>query len=163
MKLVSISSIYSAKALLNFDCGNADLNLFFSHYAHANDRRGIGKTFVLIDKEQIVGFFTLSSAQIHFADLSQKDKLTLPHYPIPSIRISRLGVDIRFQKKGFGSLLLAEAFKKIVTASLSVGVYLVIVDAKEESKLFYEHYGFIHFGDKLSYYLPIATIIKSFK
>ena len=53
-------------------------------------------------------------------------------------------------------------FKKIVHVSEITGLYFIIVDAKETSKTFYEHYGFIKFSDKdLTYFLPVKTVRKA--
>ena len=39
---------------------------------------------------------------------------------------------------------------------------MVIVDAKETSKSFYEHFGFTPLsGNELSYFLPVETIRKA--
>ena len=39
------------------------------------------------------------------------------------------------------------------------GLKFIIVDAKEDSKTFYEHYGFIQFAEKeLCYFLPVETV-----
>ena len=58
--------------------------------------------------------------------------------------------------------MLAQAFIKIVHVAEITGLYFIIVDAKETSKSFYEHYGFIKFNDKeLSYFLTIETVRKT--
>ena len=65
---------------------------------------------------------------------------------------------------GIGKWMLTQAFMKIVHVSEITGLYLIIVDAKEESKKFYEHYGFIKFKNKsLSYFLCIETVKKAMK
>lgn len=66
------------------------------------------------------------------------------------------------QKKGYGNELLKEAFYKIVNASQTIGIKIVVVDAKESSKSFYEKYGFIKLVDeKLTYCIHIQTIIDA--
>ena len=50
----------------------------------------------------------------------------------------------------------------IVNLSYQTGVYFVIVDTKETSKDFYEHYGFIKLNNvELTYLLPVETIKKA--
>ena len=86
----------------------------------------------------------------------------MPKYPIPALRIARLAVGKDLQGKGIGKWLLTQAFIKIVHVAEITGLYLIIVDAKETSKSFYEHYGFINFKDKeLSYFLPVETVRKA--
>ena len=155
-KLVSIK-------LKKFDCGTEVLNEFLSRYSLKNDTLGIGRTFVAFDeKEDIVGYFTLATAQIVYEDIPDEYRGKLPKYPIPSLRIARLAVGKDLQGKGIGKWLLTQAFIKIVHVAEITGLYFIIVDAKETSKSFYEHYGFINFKDKeLSYFLPVETVRKA--
>lgn len=41
-----------------FTCGNGELDEYFKRYALQNDKRNLGKTFVLFD-DSIIGFYTL--------------------------------------------------------------------------------------------------------
>lgn len=159
-KLISIKEIDSKCFLKNFDCGVEALNSFLSKYALKNDSLGIGKTFLAVTQEKdIAGYFTLASAQLAFDEIPSDYKTKLPKYPVPSLRIARLAVDSKFQKKGIGKWLLAQAFIKSIAVSEITGLKFIIVDAKESSKSFYEHYGFIRLYDKeLCYFIPIETI-----
>ncbi len=146
----------------DFDCGNNDLNSYLKCFAYQNDKSGIGKTFVLFDRNVPVGFVTLCSASIDFEDAPKNIKL--PHYPIPAIKIARLAVDKRYQNKGFGKELLAFSLEKIAMLADFIGVRFVTVDAKEESKSFYEHFGFISLPTKKeTYILPIDLVTKLIK
>ena len=161
-KLVSIKDLPKSK-LKNFDCGTKVLNEFLSRYSLKNDSLGIGRTFVAFDeKDEVVGYFTLATAQVVYEDIPDEYRGKLPKYPIPSLRIARLAVDKNLQGKGIGKWLLAQAFIKIIHVAEITGLYFIIVDAKETSKSFYEHYGFIKFKDKeLSYFLPVETVRKA--
>ncbi len=152
------------KILKSFTCGNHDLDSFLRKYARDNDQNGYGKTFLLEDKDEIVGFFTLCSSSIKFEEFPVNNSQHLPRYPIPCIKIARLAVCKSKQGKGYGRELLKQAFLRILNASTTVGVRFVIVDAKESSASFYEKYGFARLiGDKLSYYLLLDTIKEAFK
>lgn len=64
--------------------------------------------------------------------------------------------------KGLGKDLLKQAFLKIVQVSDITGVYFILVDAKETSKTFYEHYGFIKLNDnELSYFMLVDTVKRA--
>ena len=161
-KLDSIKDVPKAK-LKKFDCGIEALNEFLSRYSLKNDDLGIGRTFVAFDeKEEVAGYFTLATAQVVYEDIPDEYRTKLPKYPIPSLRIARLAVGKDLQGKGIGKWLLTQAFIKIVHVSEITGLYFIIVDAKESSKSFYEHYGFIKFNDKdLAYFLPVETVRKA--
>ena len=147
-----------------FSCGNRDLDLFLKKHAFKNDQIGYGKTFVGIENNQIIGFFTLCSASIKFESLPKGNVSSLPRYPIPCIRIARLAVKKEMQNKGYGKLLLKEALLKIIYASATIGIRLVVVDAKETAKFFYAKYGFQPLIEEEStLFLEIETIINAYK
>lgn len=162
-KLLSIKEIQSKSLLKKFDCEVESLNTFLSGYALKNDQLGIGKTFVAVNPEgKIGGYFTLAIAQISFQEIPDEYKIRLPKYPVPAIRIARLAVNKDMKGKGLGKDLLKQAFLKIVQVSDITGVYFILVDAKESSKTFYEHYGFIKLNDnELSYFMLVDTVKKA--
>ena len=160
--LVPIKDVPKPK-LKKFDCGIEVLNEFLSRYSLKNDTLGIGKTFVAFDeKEEIAGFFTLATAQVVYEDIPDNYRTKLTKYPIPSLRIARLAVGKNQQGKGIGKWLLKQIFIKIIHVADITGLYFIIVDAKESSKGFYEHYGFTKFNDReFSYFLPVGTVRKA--
>ena len=161
-KLVAIKDVPKAK-LKKFDCGTEVLNEFLSRYSFKNDILGIGKTFIAFNEnEDVIGYFTLATAQVLFEDIPDNYRAKLPRYPIPALKIARLAVGKNLQGKGIGKWLLTQAFIKIIHVAEITGLYFIIVDAKETSKSFYEHYGFIKFNDnELSYFLTVDTVRKA--
>ena len=149
--------------LKDFDCGIEVLNEFLSKYAQKNDSLGIGKTFVALDENnKIAGYFTLATAQVAFTEIPDDYRSKLPKYPIPALRIARLATSKSMQKKGVGKWLLKQAFIKAVRVAEVTGLYFIIVDAKESSKTFYEHYGFQKFKDEdLTYFILLETVRKA--
>ena len=163
MIIKSISEI-NEKDLNTFSCGNKDLDRFLKKYALENDLSGYGKTFLLLDDDEVVGFFTLCSASIKFEEYPHELSVTLPKYPIPCIRIARLAVRKDKQGCGYGKELLKQAFLKILSVSLTIGIRLIVVDTKETSAAFYEKYGFIRLlNDKWSYFLALETLKEAIK
>ncbi len=160
LKLVSVKEINLKSALKKFDCEVEALNDFHSRYAVKNDELGIGKTFVALNENnQIVGYFTLATAQVAYQEIPDDFREKLPKYPIPALRIARLAVNKDLKGKGIGKWLLAQAFIKAIHVADVTGLYFIIVDAKETSKSFYEHYGFHKFFDEdLSYFILVDTV-----
>ena len=163
---MNFESIRSNKLLVKqkFDCGQEELNTFLKSYAYKNDLHGIGKTYLAKENDIICGFITICSCSVEFKEITSKIKEKLPKYPIPAIKIARLAVDKKYQNKGIGKYLLKNALQKIVQAAEIVGVYLVLVDAKENATGFYEKFGFQKLKDNsLTYFLPIQTIQSAIK
>ena len=149
---------YPKSALKRFNCGVEELNEYLSRYALKNDALGMGKTFVASDAEgSVVGYFTLSTAQVAFEEIPALPVKKYPRYPLPALRISRLAVKKEYQKKGLGAWLLKQAFIKILNAAEVAGICLILVDAKESAVSFYEHFGFMKLRN-LTYYIPVDTV-----
>lgn len=154
-----------------FSCGEPALDRFFARHALSNDRRGIGRTFVLERSSDdthavpaVVGFYTLSMASAAARTLPGESGAGAPRYPLPVALIGRLAVDRRAQGLGIGQRLLADALARIVAAGQHVACVGVIVDAKNPAAVrFYARFGFEVLDGREAYprrmYLPVATII----
>ena len=157
----SIRRLTAAIDVSGFDCGEASLNLFLQRHALNNDRAGLGRTFIAIEEGQtrVAGYFTVSSGSVRFDAVPDHAKKRLPKYPIPTVHLGRLAVDVRFQGKGLGETLLVEALRKAAAASGSVGVYAVdVIALNDRAKSFYLKYGFVEMLDQpVHLFLPIAA------
>lgn len=146
-----------------FDFGDAALNDFLRRLAGQQQRRGFGKTYVALadDDVTVVGFVTVSVGQVATQKLPAR--LKLPRYPAPMFRIGRLGVDSREQGRGVGRDLLAFALHLALEFSARVGLYAVVVDAKDDkAAAFYRRLGFEPtLDDPLCLFLPLARLAKT--
>lgn len=149
----------------SFDCEVTPLNDYLKKFAKQNHERGFSLTFVASEKKKpktILGYYSVSMGQVEFLSLPTDARKRLPKYPIPVIRIGRLAVDKQFKGQGIGRNLLMDAFHRALEASKSVGVYAVVVDAKDEkAKAFYKKYGFIEFMDKPMILFILMSTVKS--
>lgn len=148
----------------HFSCGVSPLDEYFKRFAKGNHTKNIGKSFALIDENNLViGYYTTSMASIDFKSLPIDVSNKLPKYPVPVARIARLAVDIKKQRCGWGEFLLVDALIRIREASTLVAAYGVIVDAKDEkAKSFYLRFGFTSLLDNnLCLFLPIDSIKES--
>lgn len=146
-----------------FDCGDAALNRFLLQQAGQLARKDFGTTYVAVaaDGVTVRGFVTLSAGQVACAQLPAAAQL--PRHPAPVLRMGRLAVDRRQQGQGIGQHLTAFALQLALDFSRHVGLYAVLVDAKNESaRRFYERLGFrATLDDPLCLYLPLATLRKA--
>jgi predicted GNAT family N-acyltransferase len=91
----------------------------------------------------VLGFYTLSMANVETTTLPRKHRSNVPSHPLPVALIGRLARDLRARGQGVGETLLVDAFRRIVPAASAIGCYGVIVDAKDSDALaFYQPYGF---------------------
>ena len=150
----------------DFDCGTESLNAFLKRYAFQNLRKNISVTLVAVSEEdpkKVLGYYSVSMAQVNFENLPADLAKGIPRYPAPAMRIGRLAVDRSAQGAGLGGGLLRHALYRAVELSREVGTCIILVDAIDENaKRFYEKYGFISLIDlPLSLVLPMETIVEA--
>ena len=144
-----------------FHCGVPALDDYLRKYAAQQNAKGINTVFVLVDDaapSKILGFYTLSAAQVGVQQLSDTERKKLPRYPVPCFRMGRLARTIESRGAGLGEVLIGCAVDRCLHARSLVGAYALLVDAKDEkAKSFYERYGFIPYVDApMSLYLPLG-------
>ena len=150
----------------SFDCGVDELNIFLKQHANQNQSKNMSKTYVAVvavsadNHKKIYGYYTLSAGYIECDQLPESLKSKLPKYPIPIACIGRLAVDKDHKGQGIGGFLLHDAFTNVLSIEDKMGVFAVVVDAKnDQAKAFYGNYGFTELQDsKLTLFLPIDTI-----
>ena len=145
-----------------FNCGVEPLNRYLKTLATQHRAKGIATTFVLVDANHpatILGYYSLSAATLSFERLTDADRKGLPAYPIPAVRIGRLAAAERHRGEGLGELLLQNAVKRILLARGTLGVYAVVVEAKDaRAEAFYRKYGFrLCDAESRQLYLPLGA------
>lgn len=144
-----------------FRCGEAALDEYLQRYAKQDIKRGVARVFVATPADQgsvVAGFYTLSAASIASEQLPETLRKKLPRYPVPAALLGRLAVSETAQGQGLGSILLADACKRVAAASQTLAVAAIIVDAKSPAAAaFYQHFGFIELpGQPGRWMLPRA-------
>lgn len=92
---------------------------------------------------QILGYYTLSAAQLEAESLSGAESKRLPRYPIPCIHMGRLAVSSLSRGQGYGPVRIGLAVQRCLKARQEVVAHAILVDAKDKSTVeFYRRYGF---------------------
>ncbi len=129
-----------------FACGEPTLDVYLREQASQHHRDGIATTHVLVAAEHpafVLGYYTLSAAQLLLTDLQNSDRRRLPRYPVPAARMGRLAVASGEQGKGYGEHLLAHAVADCLRLREHLGIRVLLVDALNEGAAgFYRAYGF---------------------
>lgn len=125
-----------------FDCGDDELNRYLSQYANQHAKKGISKTYVLIDDgnpNEVLGFYCMGAYAL---DNSGR---VLAGYPneIPACLIGRFAINKAMQGKSLANHLFAHAFAHIAKTAKIMGLAYVVVDLKrDELAPFYQKMGF---------------------
>ena len=155
-----------------FSCGDAALDRYFHHYAGQNQFKfHLSVTYVALHEARIVGFATVSSAALVRDDVPDGTwRGRLPAYPLPVLRLARLGVDREAQGRGLGLALTRFVLRLAVQQRDSLGCVGVVTDAKVGVTDFYARLGFIPLasvregrvhGLPTPMFLDMATIVAA--
>jgi len=156
----------------DFSCGQADLDRFFEHYAGQNQfKLRLAVTYVAVVEGRIVGFATVAASSIERAHVPSPHLWRrLPGYPLPVLRLARMGVDVRAQGLGIGKALLRHVLALAVEQRDRLGCMGVVTDAKPDAVSFYRSLGFaplagvreglLH-GEPLPMFLAIGAITSA--
>lgn len=145
-----------------FTSGVDELDEYLWRFAVQQSKKGIAVVRVLVDTDiagTILGYYSLSAAQIDAVQLDERTQRKLPRYPVPCFRMGRLAVHSAHHGRGLGRLLIGLAVERCLEARKHVAAYALVVDAKAETaKAFYEHYGFTPCRDTpMTLYLPLGA------
>ncbi len=127
-----------------FDCGVQALNDYLNKQMSQDlKRKACVPTLAVNSSDEVVGYYTLSAGEIHFANFPANLKKRIVPYPVPIARVGRLAVDKSMQGKKLGANLLAHAIRKAEHLSTEIGIRALVVDAKDvKAEQFYMHFGF---------------------
>jgi GNAT superfamily N-acetyltransferase len=138
-----IEKLMASHQLANFDCGDAELNQFFQKYALANQQASNTQTYVAIDRDAVVGYYSLVVGSVAHQDAPRRVTKGQPKYPIPVMILARLAVDLPWQSKGVGQGLLKDALFRTVLAADIAGIRALLVHAKDDrARRWYEQFDF---------------------
>ncbi|WP_186075284.1 GNAT family N-acetyltransferase [Burkholderia gladioli] len=156
---LTVAVLSAAHDRTSFDCGTPALDRYLRETATQDVRRRVAACFVMLDRDAVVGYYTLSAASIALADLPLEITRKLPRYPaIPAVRMGRLAVDARYRGRGLGAALLVNALRR--AAGSEIPAVAMTVDANDAgAAAFYRHFGFQSLThDPLALFLPLATV-----
>ncbi len=145
-----------------FFCGVPALDDYLHRFAVQHIRKGVTTVHVLVDDAApatLLGYYTLSAAEVDSVELHTIERKRLPRYPVPCFRLGRLACSADRRGTGLGKLLLAGAVERCLRAKQHVAAYALIVDAKDDDAVaFYRHYGFVACASNpLLLYLPLGN------
>ncbi len=144
-KDINIEVINERHHFDNFKSSELELINFLREDALDNHKLKLSVTFLWFYQEEIVLYITLLSDRITLdGELQQffKGKDIL-YRSLPALKIGRLCVDERFQKRGLGKLMIIFAIEKAKEiARDKAGCRFITVDPKDRSVAFYSKLNF---------------------
>jgi GNAT superfamily N-acetyltransferase len=138
-----IEKLDRTHAVDDFDCGKEALDRFLIRHALQSQQAGASSTYVALDGERVVGFYSLAVGEIAYADAAERLTKGMARHPVPVMLLARLAVASDYQGRRLGAGLLKDAMVRTLQAADIAGIRAVVVHAKDEqARTFYERYGF---------------------
>jgi len=144
-----------------FRCGTPALDRYFREQVTQDQRRRAAGCYVAVETatSRVAGYYTIAASGIPLTGLPEALSRRLPRYPsVPVARLGRLAVGLDFQRRQLGAALLWDAAARAARSELVA--FGLIVDAKDATaQAFYQHHGFIAFGDQpLQLMFPLSEL-----
>ena len=127
-----------------FDCGNEALNDFVAVWALVNQQANASQTYVGLDDDVVVGYYTLAVGSVELDDAPTRVVQGLARHPVPIMLLARLAVSLAWQGRGVGAGLLKDVMKRTLQAADIAGIRALAVHAKDDAaQAFYSHFHFV--------------------
>jgi len=140
---LNIRSLSDDDDLARFGSKSEELNDFLKSDALGAQNNMISRTYLCFLKEALAGFVTLTTDTIGYNLVESCDGIDgYVYQKYPAIKIARLAVDGRFERRSIGQNILLWAIGKAYEISNQIGCRYITVDAKRESIEFYLKYEF---------------------
>jgi GNAT superfamily N-acetyltransferase len=144
----------------SFDCGDETVTRFLREKAMQDQELELSRSMVLVDSsgsKRIIGFHTLLMTHVMQAEIpNDRPKIKRG---IPVILLGQLGVDVEYQGRGLGEILLMDVQARVDEISRKIGIRALMLDARsEELAAWYERYDFVRFPRSMRMFKSIEAI-----
>lgn len=131
-------------AIDGFRCGQEALDAFLIRHALQSQQAGASTTYVALDGQAVVGFYSLAVGQVAYVGAPERLVKGLARQPVPVMLLARLAVAAGRQGSGLGAGLLKDSLLRTLQAADIVGIRAILVHAKDAAaRRFYERFEFM--------------------
>jgi predicted N-acetyltransferase YhbS len=138
---------------LDFDCGDDQLNRWFKVTAIQSEAAGFSRNYVMLDKANIVGFYSLSAAAVDI----EPSEFAVPGSPkpTPAVLLGRVAVATDYQGNGVGKRLMFDAIQRSKLIAKRVGASVLLVHPRPDVKDYFVKNGFLALTDSDAVFLKL--------
>lgn len=127
----------------DFTCGIREIDDFIQKEAWGFQKERLGVTYLFLKQTKIVGFSTLSMADLKREKMSAEDRPPIGIENYPALLIGQLAVCSELQNKDIGTYICDYCLDKALKLSEKVGCRFIVVNSIDCAVGFYKQYGFI--------------------
>ena len=144
MSLIPPEALNAGDDVSPFDCGKPVLNDWLVRHARQAQASGSAKTFVVVDRDRIVGYFSLTVGQVDTLEAPERIRKGMGQYPIPVVLLARLAVSLHHQGRGIGRGLLQDAIHRTLVMAEHAAIRALLAHPiDEDAARFYLRFGFV--------------------
>jgi GNAT superfamily N-acetyltransferase len=115
-----------------FDCGSDAQSTWLRDYSLIAQQADTARVYVIRprSKQRVAGYYALAAGSIEPDEASVRLARGTGRHPIPVVVLTRLGVDLRDQRRGLGSELVYDAFLQTAAIADRVGARALMIQAE---------------------------------
>lgn len=125
-----------------FCCGVKEIDDFIHKEAKDFRNERLGITYLFYYKSELIGFVTLSMADLKREKMEVGDRPLIGRENYPALLIGQLAVCKELQSSGIGTYICDFCLDKAMKFSQKVGCRFLVVNSIQKAIRFYEKYGF---------------------
>jgi GNAT superfamily N-acetyltransferase len=159
---VRIEGLTPHHARAGFSCGVRRID---SYLGDALDLQGYGfaRAFVAVEPggAEIRGYYALQTRHVVGTDLPLPlGRRVIADARIPVVDLVMLGVDKPYQGRRVGSMLMADALRRVSRVARDVGIWAIVLEPlNDQAEIYYRALGFDTLIDRTrTMYLAVASI-----
>lgn len=111
-----------------FDSGEPALDDWLRRRALRNEASGASRCYVVCDGDTVAGYYALAAGAVALLEASGRLRRNMPD-PVPVVVLARLAIDRRYQQRGLGRALFADAARRAIAAADVIGARGLLVHA----------------------------------
>ena len=129
--------------VFEFSCGTEPIDVWLKKHSLTGMRANTSRTYVAVADGQVAGYYAIAAGSLLRSDLPRNLRFEVPNHPVPLVLLARVGVDLKYQGQGLGTVLVLDAIRKALMVGEQVGVFCMATNAKDDlAKSFYHSMGF---------------------
>lgn len=141
MTIPLITALTDDLDIESFQCGNDDVNDYLKSKASSQEKQRITKIFVIHKDKRVIAYSAIFCSHLYFK-LPDQEK----EFRVPGICLGQIGVDIEYQGKGLGKILIHHTISLGYKIGNYSGCRIIYVDAYDNAISYYENLRFYLIG-----------------
>lgn len=121
----------------SFDCGEETLNNFIHEEISLYQRERLGITYLVHLGSKLVGFVTISMADVKTEKMDFDEKLKIRLESYPALQIGQLAIDKEHQGQGIGRKIIQWCMSQALEYPEEIGCRLLVLNSLPSSVKFY--------------------------